>query len=242
MINLKRAWTFISKDLGKKKDFILYSVLLLIIPVFGVITYTGLSVRLLSNFIRKKYDLPNPFSSFSENILLGLKVLIAVSILSLPLMLVLLCIFLMFYGVIIINNSYIVTIVCAMILMLVFSALSLVYIVFNPGLWCNFAVKKKISAFFDFKKAYKLFFKNIDSSFKAVAVIYGASFILSIVVSSLSRLIMVPFVLVLLIPVINIIALVFIVVLDFIISFALTSVFSLFYCYIMSEWYAENNK
>ncbi|MBN1923496.1 MAG: DUF4013 domain-containing protein [Nanoarchaeota archaeon] len=183
MVDFNIPWKFLSKDWGKTLKFIALGALMLLIPFVGMLAFSGLSIRLISDAIKKKNEIPEVFDDFGENIIKGLKVFALDMLVGL--------VFLVIFGLLIggqvaaiigtgLNSGSDEAVVGAMFAVMmtilpITLGLIIVAAIIMPGLRGNFAKEDKFSALFNFGKAINLVFGNIGAflTMILIQIVYG---------------------------------------------------------------------
>lgn len=186
MLTLDSAYKFIAKDWKETLIFCALTAIAVFIPVLGALLLMGLSIKVISNSINQKDEIPQVFGNFGNDVLNGLKYLLFGVILMIPFIAI-------FAGSI---SSIVAALMSQDILEITNIALSMgflwilllvlifIYILIIPALTANFAKEQKFSAFFEINKAFSIVFGNFGAYLKMI----GISFVYSMAIAFVSGL------------------------------------------------------
>lgn len=177
------AWKFISKDWNVTFKFVLFTALLSLIPVIGGLIVMGLSIKVLSNLLRKKkVVIPDVFEDFGGTILEGLKLFVFSILISIP---VVVFVFFMFSGsfapifnsavvgdVEAVSNTILTLMDAVPIFLPVLVIFVLLYSMLIPALICNYVKKREFGAFFDLRFAFNVVFNHFSEFLNMFVVLF----------------------------------------------------------------------
>jgi hypothetical protein len=197
--NSVSVYNLISKDWGKTFIFCLIAALTEFIPVFGRIILFGISIKVMSNAMKKKDEIPNIYGNIKEDFLNGAKYdIIYIVILLIMTSFILLGPFnnlvtlnsqFLYYRDAILNGS-LESISYSTIENILISKLAnflaiiligLFFALFVPIMAANFAASGKFLSFFDFKKIFRMIFGNFKGYLKMIGIMLIYSIVIGII-------------------------------------------------------------
>jgi hypothetical protein len=195
MLTIDSVYKFIAKDYKETLIFCVFSAIAIIIPVIGALLLMGLSIRVISNSINKKDEIPKFFGNFEEDLINGLKYMLFGFVLSIPFIIIFAGSFSNMFAAILTEDYSVFTNFASNLgfLWILMIVLCLTYMFIVPALTANFAKEKKFSAFFELNKAFNMVFSNFEAFLKMIGLNIIYSFIFSIISGILSFTIIVPF-------------------------------------------------
>ncbi|MFA5303041.1 MAG: DUF4013 domain-containing protein [Candidatus Nanoarchaeia archaeon] len=197
--NSVSVYGLISKDWGKTLVFCLIAALTEFIPVFGRMLLLGISIKVMSNAIKKKDEIPNIYGDIKEDFLNGvIYYILHAIILSIITFFILLgplnnlailgSEFLSYRDAIL--NGSLESISSSTIENIAISELAnfgviilivILFVIFVPIMAANFADSGKFLSFFNFKKIFRMIFGNFWEYMKMLGVMILYSIVIGIV-------------------------------------------------------------
>jgi hypothetical protein len=195
MLKLDSAYKYIAKDYRETLMFCVIAVIAVFIPVVGIWLLMGLSIRVISNSINKKDEIPKVFGNFGEDMLNGLKYFVFGIILMIPFVVI----FAGSFSALIAagmsqDTSSMMNIMAGMGSLLVIAIILMVaYALIIPALAANYAMEQKFSAFFAINKAFSIVFGNFKAYLKMIGISILYSMAIAFISGILSFTVIVPF-------------------------------------------------
>lgn len=175
MVNFRKAFTYIFDD-ERWFDKLIVPVLVSLVPVVGMLAFTGYIIRTVKNVIQNEIN-PLPDFQFGEDLGRGFRFILIGLVYSLPILLVSL---LMFVPMMTLNNNDSVSVI-GVIFMVFGGMLMLLYSLFlmfiQPIAMANFAMKDTFASGFEFGR----FFKRLGNNFSAWLLVIAGTILASII-------------------------------------------------------------
>lgn len=175
MVNFGKAFTYIFDD-ERWFDKLIVPVLVSLVPVVGMLAFTGYIIRTVKNVIQNEIN-PLPDFQFGEDLGRGFRFILIGLVYSLPILLVSL---LMFVPMMASNNNDSVSVI-GVIFMVFGGMLMLLYSLFlmfiQPIAMANFAMKDTFASGFEIGR----FFKRLGNNFSAWLLVIAGTILASII-------------------------------------------------------------
>ncbi len=191
MVKFETPWNYITRDFKNtlKQSFLAFVSLL--IPIIGWLAILGWELEILEYAIKKKKKIPGIFEEFGKYFSEGVKYFLFLLIILLLFVVIL---FFPFIGVF--YNSDLIFLSLFIFIPLIFILIVLMNLII-PILKCRYVEKREFSAFFNYKKAWKIMTKNFwDYIFAIIIIIvygWGISICMTIISSTIIGLVSVMF-------------------------------------------------